>query len=206
MACPRTSNSSSDSLDKRGFASPRGIKAGGIFQDTWAQNPGVSGTLPQPSMDSSTLIEILIYDGTGTVDGRRVVGVKETLLAHPIQDVSVELVLPVQQALHGCQYIIWTSMSDFCSARGVDSMLLARWESQAIMGYVAEAPLATVTRDYKQKEAQDPLTHRISSLDQHISGNMGFQSFQELTLFPLHPRRLAALAYQLSSNMRRSRS
>ena len=51
-------------------------------------------------------------------------------------------------------------------------MLLARWESQAIMGYVAEAPLATVTRDYKQKEAQDPLTHRISSLDQHISGNV----------------------------------
>ena len=42
-------------------------------------------------------------------------------------------------------------------------------------GGVREAPLATATRDYKQKEAQDPLTHRISSLDHQWVACFGIQ-------------------------------
>ena len=44
-------------------------------------------------------------------------------------------------------------------------MLLARWESNIIMRYVAEAPLNAMTQEYKNLQSHKDLTEQLKKID-----------------------------------------
>ena len=53
-------------------------------------------------------------------------------------------------------------------------MLLARWESNIIMRYVSEAPLHTVTQEYRNLQAQSDIAKHVQDMKQEISRNIEF--------------------------------
>ena len=90
-------------------------------------------------------------------------------VVHTIEQVALRLGLPIKDEdgsnLYG-GHTLRVSAAQHLARLGIALpiiMLLARWESQAVMGYVSEAPLATITRDYKNKEASEDLTNKISA-------------------------------------------